>query len=198
MFSIVSANTGIFSFLKKIHINKIKALVGVAGAQSSVFIVFSDPQEVTLPGSGSTNVGGLGGGTTVGVGSGVIGGGGVTGGGFGGGSTDGGVIGGGSGVGSGASVIGGGGVVVGGGGIGGGALVGGDNTIFTPPPRPDGFGSSSSSSFPSSQSTIGLGFTPGPSSDNVNCDPTGVCYDGRSCLKEIFMLYLLQKVAKCL
>lgn len=132
----------------------------VVGASSSVIVMVSDPKEVTLPGGSGTTAGGLGGGTTVGIGGGgVISGGGVTGGG----------------------IVGGGGVI-GGGGVTGGVssgLVGGDSTIYTPPPRPDGFGSSSSSSFPSSQSTAGLGFTPGPTSD-INCDPTGVCYDGES------------------
>ncbi|XP_045110752.1 LOW QUALITY PROTEIN: uncharacterized protein LOC123504352 [Portunus trituberculatus] len=110
------------------------------------------PRQVTYPGGGVTA--GLGGGV-IGGGSGVIGG-----------VSDGnigsGVIGGGSNSG----VISG-----GGGGLVGGGVIGGGSTIYTP--RPGTFGSSSSS-FGSSQSTPGQGFTQSP---NVNCDPTGVCYD---------------------
>ncbi|XP_063872644.1 uncharacterized protein LOC135107016 isoform X1 [Scylla paramamosain] len=112
------------------------------------------PRQVTLPGGdGSTGISGglIGGGSGGSIGGGVIGGGG-----------SGGVIGGG---GSG-GLIGG-----GGGGLIGGGVVGGGSTIYTP--KPSTFGSSSSS-FSSSHSTPGQGYTQSP---NVNCDPTGVCYD---------------------
>lgn len=146
-------------------------------APSRVFVVSSDPKDVTLPGGGGTTGSVGGGGVTGGPGVGVIGGGG-------------------------SGSIGGGGVISGGGssGLVGGGLVGGDNTIYTPPPRPDGLGSSSSSSFPSSQSTGGVGFTPGPTNENVNCDPTGVCYDGESRLKSLFVpaLLLIQELASAL